>query len=300
LINDHPRCLKCYPFIKSNIEIELQDFCKEYFNESELLFNDKTIISPLELDVVIPSIRLAVELNGNYWHSEVQGNKDSNYHLSKTDAAKSKGYQLIHIFEDEWVNKKDIVKSILINKFGKTPNRVYGRKCKIVNLTNKIAKQFLNDNHIQGFIGGTHYGLEHNNTLVSILTVGKPRFNKNYDYEILRFCNKLNHSVIGGLSKLIKNIKNPKKSIISYADKRYGDGLGYINIGFKKINESSPNYWYFSNKTKLLRESRIKYQKHKLKDILKSFDPKLTEFQNMVNNGYDRIWDCGNIVLELI
>ncbi len=297
--NDHPRCLKCDPIVSSKIEIELQDFCKQYFSEDELLFNDRTIIKPLELDIVIPSKKIAIELNGNYWHSELNG-KNKNYHLSKSDAAKKAGYQLIHIFEDEWVNKQSIVKSILLNKLGKTPNKIGARKCKIIKLNSKNARSFLNQNHMQGHVNGTHYGLTYNAQVIAVMTVGKPRFNKNYNLELLRFCVKINYTIMGGLSKLIKHVKNPGESILSYADKRYSNGGGYVNIGFKWLHESSPNYFYINKKTHYLeRETRNKYQKHKLSNLLDSFDSNKTEWENMQENKYDRIWDCGNIVLEL-
>ncbi len=300
LLKNHPLCPKCFPKSISKPEKELQEFCLNYFNQDELIFNDRNVIKPLELDIVIPSKKLTIEFNGNYWHSELKG-KDRKYHLEKSNAAKLVGYQLIQIFEDEWVNKQDIVKSILTNKFGKTPNRVHGRKTKIITVSNSAAKTFLNDNHIQGSINGSHYGLEYNGNIVSIISIGKPRFNKNYDYELLRFCNKKNYSVVGGLSKLIKHIKQSNKLIISYADKRYSDGAGYVNIGFKLLRESNPNYFYIHpNSGYLLRESRNKYQKHKLKDILTTFNANKTEWENMQENNYDRIWDCGNIVLELI
>jgi len=295
-----PKCNYCYPRLTnsgtSQAEQEVLEFIKQYYPNAK---SDRTILNGKEIDIYIEELKLGIEYNGLYWHSEIGGNKDSKYHQEKTLLAKSKGIHLIQIFEDEWLNKQDIVKSILLNKMGKSPNKVFARKCIIKSVENKEAKQFLFDNHLQGGIQCTHIGIYFENQLISMISMGKSRFNKSFDYEILRFCNKLNTSVTGGLSKLIKYFRkeyNPE-SIITYADARIGEGKGYEKCGFKYKELTSPGYFYLKNNG---RESRMKYQKHKLKNLLETFDPTFTEWQNMQLNGFDRIWNCGNYVYELI
>ncbi len=292
LDNGHiPRCPLCYPKLSgcSKFEKEIIDFCKQYY--PNLIENDRTILNGKELDIYIPEIKLAIECDGLYWHSELQG-VDKNYHLKKTKECEKKNIQLIHIFEDEWYNKQDIIKSILLAKMGKIKNKIYARKCIIKEVSSIEAKDFLFENHLQGSIAGASIGLYYNNELVSILTYGKPRFNKKYDIEILRFCNKKNTIVVGGLSKLSKYVKG---YIISYSDSRYSLGTSYKNAGFDLVESSPPSYYYLKN---FKRFSRINFQKHKLSEILENFDPTLTEWQNMQLNDYDRIWDCGNLVFE--
>ena len=125
-----------------------------------------------------------------------------------------------------------------------------------------------------------------------MISYGKPRYNKNFDYEIYRFCNKKNTIIIGGLSKLINNISG---TIISYCDRRYSNGFGYLKSNFKLVLKTKPNYFYLKDNRRF---NRIGFQKHKLKDKLSKFDESLTEWQNMQLSGYDRIWDCGNLVFE--
>ena len=128
------------------------------------------------------------------------------------------------------------------------------------------------------------------------MTLGKSRYNKKYKWELIRFANKIGYTVIGGASRLFsKFIKdhNPE-SIISYSDERWNTGNVYKQLGFKFQSTSGPSYRYTKNYTNL--ESRVKYQKHKLKELLSDFDESKSEWQNMVENGYDRIWDCGNSV----
>lgn len=288
-----PRCPECYPILisTSKFEQEVIEFCKQYY--PNLIENDREILADnKELDIFIPEINLAIECNGLYWHSDLQG-KDENYHLFKTLKCQEKNIQLIHIFEDEWYNKQDIIESILLAKMGKIEDKIYARKCQIKDVPKNEADDFLFENHLQGPINGKSVGLYYEDDLVSILTYGKPRFNKNYDLEILRFCNKKNTIVIGGLSKLVKRIQG---KIISYCDLRYSDGKGYLSANFKFSKHSNPNYFYLKNNQ---RYSRIQFQKHKLSKVLESYDPNLTEWENMQLNGYDRIWDCGNLVFNM-
>ncbi len=294
-----PRCPNCYPvkYLSKSGQIEVLNFCKKYF---DIVYeNSRGLIPPYEIDIYIPEIRLGIEFNGLYWHSDLAGNKNSDYHQQKLLLALQNNIQLIQIFEDEWRDQEDIIKSILLNKFNKNTNKIFARKCQIYSVPTDTARQFYFENHLQGFINGTHLGLYYNNEFVSMITVGKPRFNPNYDLEIYRFCNKLNTSVPGSLSKLLSGITkiSKSKSIITYVNARYGIGTGYYKCGFKFIGTTDPGYYYMKHYNN--RNSRNQFQKHLLKDKLKDFDPNLTEWQNMQLNGYDRIWDCGNFIYEL-
>jgi len=158
---------------------------------------------------------------------------------------------------------------------------------------NKEAKIFYEENHLQGFINSKiNIGLFYENKFISCLSFGKSRYNKQYDWEINRFANKLNVSVIGGFAKMLKYFENNYSgSIITYSDRRYFDGSIYRNNGFEELEVSQPNYFYTDKRR---RYSRIQYQKHKLEEQLNVYDSNLTEWENMQLNGYDRIWDCGN------
>ncbi len=290
-----PRCYHCYPIPKSSkYETEIYDFCKQFFNK--VYTNVRYILKDREIDIYIPEIKLAIEFNGLYWHSERQG-KSSDYHESKYLRLQELGIDLISIFEDEWIEKQRIIKSIILSKMKKISKKIFARKCDVKVIENNEAYRFYIDNHLQGSIKGKHYGLVYNNDVVSLLTVGKPRFSKKHEWEIYRFCSKIDISVVGGLSKLFSEFikdKNPK-SIVTYSDLRFGNGNGYKIIGFNFVGKTNPNYFYLDSRY-LNRKSRLFFQKHKLNDILPIFDPNLTEWENMQLNNYDRIWDCGNNV----
>lgn len=263
---------------------------------TNIIQNDKTTISPKELDILIPDHNLAIEFNGTYWHTQGKG-KDKQYHLSKTTACESKGIQLLHISDFEWGNlvSQSIWKSMISVRLQRA-NRIYARKCKLKEVSTKDAVQFMKNNHLEGFVGGgIKLGLYHRDILVQCIIVGKSRFNKRYQNELIRSATLVNTVVIGGLSRLIKNIKG---SLISYANRKYANGKGYNAIGMVQQQSSPPNY-VVTTKNGLIVGSRYKFQKHKLDNLLDKFDPNMSGWSNIQANGYDRIWDCGNLVYTL-
>jgi hypothetical protein len=282
----------------SLIEEEIIKFLYNFLDEKDILLNKRDLLSSrMEIDIYIPKLKLAIEVNGIYWHSESMG-KYRDYHLYKTEQCLSQGIQLIHILDFEWVFKKPIIQSMLSNKILQNKNTVYARKCSIKEITDtSIVKDFLNENHIQGYThASANIGLYYNNELISIMTIGKNRFKKNSnEYEMVRFCNKLNTNVVGAASKLLKyferNINVNKIPIISFSDRRFFTGNVYKSLGFTFVKNTFPSYFYWKNyKIK----NRMSCQKHKLSKMLDTFDENLSEYENMKQNGWDRVWDCGN------
>ncbi len=258
--------------------------------------SDRSILEGQELDIVLPDLGIAIEYNGNRWHSE--DFKDKTYHIDKTNLVEAFGYQLIHINETEWMTKADIVKSRLKSLLNKN-NRIHARKTVLKEI--HWPAQFLEQNHIQGAgsVSKHNYGLFSENELVAVMTFSKPRFNYNYEYELIRYCSKLNYTVTGGASKLLKHFTNTvlPKSIVSYSDKRWSTGKLYKTLGFSFKHTSAPNYRYYKYKTSL---SRYQCQKHLLPALVPEFyDPKLSESQIMRNAGYYKVYDCGSDVWVL-
>ena len=295
-----PRCLKCYPHnqFHSRIEDEIIDFIHS-IGISDIQKHDRTILNGNEIDIFIPSQNVGIECDGIIWHSEIFGKKDRNYHLQKTISCDH--IRLLHIWDWEWLNKQCIIKSIIKNALHKS-SRIFARNCQVVEVSNAEKQQFLGHTHIQGDDKSSiRLGLIHDGILVSCMTFSKSRYDKKYDYELSRFCNKLDTFVIGASSKLFSYfIKTRRpKSIISYCNRRFFTGQVYEKIGMTKCMDTPPSYFYF-HKNNCIPINRIQFQKHKLKDVLKSYDPELTEWQNMQLNGYDRIWDCGHFKYEWV
>ena len=295
---DRVICTNCNPLYNKNTSYCESDL-RSFLNSINIDFksNDRTILNGKELDIYIPSHNLAIEFNGLYWHSELF--RDSKYHLNKTEECEKKGVQLIHIFEDEWKYKKEIVQSRIKNILGLTENRVFARKCDIKKVSIKHKAKFLDDNHIQGTVSSKYnFGLFYNDELISLMTFGKGRIamgGHSEQYELSRFCNKLNTNIIGGASKLLKYfIKNYKpKEIISYADRRWSQGDLYQMLNFNYTHSSKPNYWYVVGD---IRKHRFGFRKNKL--VTAGFDLTKTEREIMLERGIYRIYDSGSMVFK--
>nr|DAN35327.1 MAG TPA: endonuclease-like protein [Caudoviricetes sp.] len=260
--------------------------------------HNRTIIKPKELDLVSHEYRLAIEVNGAYWHSTKY--LDKTYHLDKTNQVEANGYKLLHFWDFEIIDKPELVKSMIAAKIGKNV-RVFARKCRVDTITAQQARLFEEENHLQGAASSesVRYGLVHNNELVALMTFGKSRFDKKYDWELIRYCCLKGHTVVGGASKLFKHfLKNHSGSVMSYANRRISDGGLYKKLGFNEVTRTGPNYFWF-NANGGIRYTRQKCQKHKLASLLEdNFNPAETEYQNMTRNGFVQCFDSGNIKYE--
>ena len=256
-----------------------------------------------ELDLYYPDKNTAIEFNGSYWHSEIY--KDKYYHQRKTIDCATKNIQLIHIFEYEWNDKdtKEKIKKILNNKLGITkPNKVYARNTYIKFIDKSEADNFLNTYHLQNTALAKYYlgcYSKSENELLGVITFGIPRFNKEYEYEIVRLCWKDNVHVIGGTEKLFKFFINNVEvsSIITYVDISKFTGNVYTKIGFKPTNKSitEPNYVWWSYRENIIL-SRYQTMKHKL--IKQGLgEENQTEDEIMTSLGFYKIYNSGNLVL---
>lgn len=288
-------CVNCNPEglgRRSSQETEIVRYLTE--NDIRVVQSKKIDSSKQEVDIYLPDYSLGIEFNGLYWHSEKFRDKD--YHLRKTNDCAKNNISLIHIFEDEWKHKRDIVLSILNNRLNINKNKIFARKCEVRLVPTKLSSEFLERNHIQGRVGSkVNIGLFYKDELVSLMTFGKGRLalNANKDeWEMVRFCNKLNTTIVGGASKLFKYfLKEYNPTVVnSFSDIRYFDGKLYEGLGFKKHSTSKPNYWYVVNDKRL---HRFNFTKSKL--IREGFDSKKTEFEIMSERKILKIYDCGNI-----
>jgi len=224
-------------------------------------------------------------------------------HLSKTNAATANGVNLIHITDYEWENKKELIKSFILVKLGKS-SKLYARKCYIGSPSKKDEIAFLNENHLQGSISSEFaVGLYFEGKLVALMTIGKSRYDKSrydksrYDKsnakELLRFCTLKNTVIIGGAEKLFEEVKNKCQNlpIVSYCDLSKFSGKVYGRLGFEKsASKVTPGYFWTNGSIMI---SRFKCWKSQIKKWLPTYDPTLSEAANMFNAGYRRFWDCG-------
>lgn len=272
------------PSYVSSGELEVVTFIKS-LGVTNIVTTNRNVISK-ELDIYLPDYNFAIEYNGVYWHQEQFKSKNS--HLEKTELCVEKNIFLLHLWEDDWKYNTEIMKSFIKNKLGFTDKKIYARKCKIEYLDHKDTKVFLDENHIQGYCQASiRIGLYHENKLVAVMTFNKPRFNKKYEWELVRYATTINTNVVGGFSKLLSYFRsNYQGMIVSYADRCYSNGNVYINNGFSLISTNIPSYWYVIGDKKV---SRTMFTKTKLKD----FDQNMSEREITKELGIGKIWNCG-------
>ena len=252
----------------------------------------------IDIDIILPDKKIAFEYNGLYWHSEFV--KPKSHHRDKKVALSKLGYNLIHIWEDDWNNelKRKIIKNRILSILGNNI-KIYARDCKIREINAKEAKEFIIRNHLMGYAGSSiKIGLFKNEELVSVSTFGLARnsIGKKGGYELLRNCSKGGYTVIGGFSKMLKYfVQNYSDNIFSYADTDWTDlnNSVYGNNGFTLVYHTNPSYfWVVEGK----RKHRVMFQKHKL--IKKGAAPNLSESEIMHNEGFYRVYDSGNLKYE--
>jgi hypothetical protein len=301
-INNECNCPSCV-----SPQSKPEKFISEFLTRHNIKFieNDRNVIGPKELDFYIPDHNLAIEFNGIYFHSELTGHKNKNYHLNKTIDCGKSGIRLLHIFETEYTHNRKILLSKLKNIIKLTKYKIFARKCKIKPITTQIKKTFINKYHIQGDCPSSiNLGLFYKNRLMQVMTFSKKRISlgsksNEGEYELARMCSMNNFNIVGGSSKLLAYFEKmySPKSLLTYADRRWsGPNNVYLKMGFTHTHDSDPNYWYFHKSNFLKHWHRFSFAKHKLENKLKIFDNVLSEWENMKNNNYDRIWDCGNSV----
>lgn len=285
------RCWNCTP-VGSAAQGEIDKFVRNLVGSENVRSNDRsTFKGKLELDIYVPDKKFAIEYNGLYWHSILF--KSNEYHANKTTSCYDQGIKLLHVFQDDWANRRQIVESTIKHRLGLSARSIGARKCKVVVLDPKSRKKFFEETHLDGDVASKiAWGLEYKGEIVYALSLRKP-FHKKYNerLEIGRCAAALDTSVPGGLSRLTQvafkfaRAQRGIKGLITYVDTRLG-GLssGYSKAGFTFISVTQPRFWWTDfNK----RYDRFKYKANK--------NLGLSEAQVADDAGVVKIWGCGNL-----
>lgn len=258
--------------------------------------NNRSALNGLEIDIYCPKHNFGIEVHGAYWHSCRSDNADKHdkyarLHQLKASIAEENNITLYQFWDFEIKHHADLINSMISNALG-CSERVYARKCRIKKIDNNQAKSFFDRSHLQGHRNARHtYALVLDEEIQCAVSFSK---HSKHEWEIIRFACAPGKSVVGGFSKLFKRfvIDEQPNKVLTFADRRFSIGKLYSSNGFQKIEDTRPNYFYFKNGQILSRQS---CQKHKLPKLLgTNFNPKLSEFENMLQNGFGRIYDAGH------
>lgn len=285
-------CPYCPRKNDSNPENEIAEYVKSIV-DCDIIKRDTSFLQGRrELDIYIPEKSIAIEFNGLHWHTEKFG-KSRYYHYDKWRECKDKGVQLITIWEDEWRDKQEVIKSMIAHKVGASNSRrVFARSTSVSSLESPVARQFLDRYHIQGFNAGSAYiGLCDGNGDIVAVSVWKKNGETLYLDRYATSC-----SVVGGMGKLLKQgrqwaIDHGCSQIATFADHQVSKGELYESLGFRFDKELPPDYKYLVGAE---RRHKFGYRLKRFEtDPTLIFLPGKTEAELTEINGLERIWDCG-------
>jgi hypothetical protein len=263
------------------------------FQSNHIVLNGK------ELDLYDENLKFAIEYSGLHWHHENSPQpRPSNYHINKFNICKEKGIQLITIFEDEWLNNQEVIKSVILSKLGVFEKRLYARKCIAKEISKKEFTDFCDKHHVQGgnSLAKVCFGLYYEDELIGVMDLGSHHRKQTKGEMVLtRLCFKAGYQIIGGASKLFTACvnwckSNEVKKIISWSDNRWSNGSIYKNLNFVLEQELGSDYAYVNMsypKERISKQSQMKCNTGCPKDI--------SEKEWALQNGLSRIWDCGKV-----
>lgn len=299
----------------SSMENEVYEFLVS-IGVQNIVRNDRQQIKPLEIDLYLPDYKFGIECNPTDTHNSSflgpfeEPSKPYTYHQTKSKAAIENGITLFHLFGYEWKYKRPILESMIKNALGLSCSKVYARDTYVCEVEFKDCVKFLVANHRQGSASSAvRLGLRSRctNELVSVMTFNKVRSNQgatkdtqDNDWELSRFCSKLDTNVIGGASKLFKHFLNtyhPNK-VVSFSDVAHTKGGLYEKLGFQKVSWSSPDYVWVR-----MKDDEAFNRSNTMKSNLQKFlgeevDLSKTEKQIMEEYGYAQVFDSGVIRWE--
>lgn len=246
---------------------------------------------PLQVDIKIPSVKVGIEYHGMYWHSTDK--VGSNYHVRKYNSAKLAGYRLIQIFEHEWSNRQQQVKSFLRSALGKNTRIVAGRKTEVRKVGLHEAKIFLNEYHILGspVYFKDAYGLYTGDELLALVTVNKHHRTSSEDV-LTRYCGKYNVTVQGGLSKLCKAVIADYPEVSTFIDLRMSNGENWLKLGWELVGQVKPDYFYYDPKVDCVVKKQSMTRQNSGRQA------GVTEKQEAITRGYLKLYDCGKLKLR--
>ena len=297
----HTVCRKCHPFkshvIDSKGEHEIIDMLSHYFKD--IIHQDRTILNPKELDVLVKEKNVAFEFDGLYWHSEEY--KPNDYHLMKTKMCKLKGVKLIHVFESEWKSMRQIAESYVKRAVGVFDKSFDACDLRCQKIISEDALHFYKENDID--VHKRHldnsYGFFDGDNLIAAYSICI----NDSKAKIVKFATRLHTDIVNIIEQMtqcIFSIEGVNEIEIS-VDRRWSDGSDFLNAGYRLTSVSEPDFYYVNtNDEEWVHQPSDKFRKQFVMNVLgKSFDNSKSQEQNLADNGFIRIYDCGQIVLTM-
>lgn len=276
----------------SKPEAEVREYIQGLIPTEEVIPNDRSIVSPKEIDIYIPSRSLAVEFNGVFTHSDYYKSREG-VDARKAKSIRERGVKFHAVWEDDWRDRQEIVKSQLRRKLGIQDGKVFARKRIIREVGTDEARLFLDRYHIQGFPGSSRYvALVDTENIVDSLAAFT--FYRSGEVVLDRYASRI--TVLGGLPKIVSYLEKTYvyDHLVTFADLQESDGDLYRTTGWDLDQELPPDYKYLVGGR--YREDKRKYRVENFRNnpTLK-YEEGATEAQLAAMNKLTRVYDYGKL-----
>ena len=288
------QCRNANGYTKSKINNGFSEKLKKAGIENSQEFS----IGRYSFDIKLKEAGILIEINPTYTHNSTIGINFRNhykeptkkeYHFNKSIVAQENGYKCIHIFD--WDNQDKIIDIL------KPKGKIYARNLECKEITQEQCTEFLEKYHLQGSCKGQNVrlGLFYKNELVEVMTFGKPRYNKKYEWELLRLCSHSDYNIIGGANRLFTHflIDYKPKSIISYCDNSKFDGTVYKWLEFKLLDYGKPSKHWYNAKTKQHITDNLLRQRGFDQLFGTNYGKGTSNKELMIKNGFVEVYDAG-------
>lgn len=288
------QCRDANGYTKSKVNDDFSKKIKSIGIKNSQEFN----IGKKTFDIKLIESNILIEINPTYTHNSTNGINyrnhykeptDKKYHYNKTILARENGYRCIHIFD--WDNQDKIIDIL------KPKEKIYARNLECKEITREQCTEFLEKYHLQGSCKGQNVrlGLFYKNELVEVMAFGKPRYNKKYEWELLRLCSHSDYNIIGGANRLFTHflIDYKPKSIISYCDNSKFDGTVYKWLEFELLDYGKPSKHWYNTKTKQHITDNLLRQRGFDQLFGTNYGKGTSNKELMIENGFVEIYDSG-------
>ena len=284
---------------KSNVISQVNKSVAKRLDDCRISNEFEYRIDRKSYDIHIKDTNILLEIDPTYTHNAVGNHWDKNgmdkrYHLEKTKLAAENGYRCIHVFD--WDNLDKVIQLLLPKKV------VYARQCKVAEIDHNTAGEFETKYHLQGSCRGQSIclGLYYKGELIQVMSFGKPRYNKKYQWELLRLCTHSKYRIVGGASKLFSYFvrENKPQSIISYCDLAKFNGEVYGQLGFIHVRDTEPQKVWSKGSEKIT--DNLLRQRGYDQLFNSSYGKGTNNEDLMIMHGWLPVYDCGQATYSYI
>ena len=223
-------CPGCSYTARSTKEKDLGMWLESVYKQ-DIHYNNRTVMGGLELDMYLPKASIAIEFNGIFWHSTAVL-EDELYHFNKSNICDTQNISLIHVNENDWDVRKNLVQSFILGQLGINTHIVKADDCEIRILNDsETYHNFVKDNCLRRFdVSGVVLGFYYETLLIGCAVVK--------DNCIFNFIERVNYTIEYSLKKVAQFLNLQNISVAYARDYPNVRELGRYKISNERVERS--------------------------------------------------------------